>query len=107
MGVLNQFEWAVDLVAKELRFRISGDAVEFRAALDRAGTRRFEHCVWLVKNWQRPYHKGAAKYDRLMKLLVMMTPEKVGKYRDTTVEAAVASNETLERELADRLAREP
>lgn len=107
MGITNQFQWAVDLVAKELRFGISGDATAFRDALDRAGQRRFEHCVWLVKMWARPWHGGNDKYDRLMRLLRMVTPEKDGKYRNAHAEAARASNEALDAELVGRLAREP
>jgi hypothetical protein len=107
MGVVNQFEEARALIAKELHFAIGGEASEFRSALDRAGSRRLEHCVILVRMWARDYHRGADKYQRLMRLLQLVTPEKVGKYRNPEVEAAVEANRALDREFAARVAREP
>lgn len=107
MGVKSQFEEARALIAKELHFSIGGEASEFRAALDRAGSRRLAHCVTLVAMWARPYHKGADKYQRLLRLLWLVTPEKVGKYRNPEVEAAVGAHRAMDGELAERVAREP
>lgn len=107
MGAVNQFEKAVELCCRDLGFDIAGEATAFRLALDRAGSRRFEHCVTLVKWWARPYHHGSDKYDRLMRLLWLVTPEKVGKYRDQAVGAAVRAQDALEAELGDILRREP
>lgn len=109
VGVTNQFQWATKLVAEELHFVIAGEAMEFRMALDRAGQRRFEHCVWLVKHWSRPYHKGAAKYDRLMHLLRLVTPEKAPgtKYRNPQLAKAHVAQEALNAEFADAMRRDP
>jgi hypothetical protein len=107
MGVVNQFEEARALIAKELHFAIGGEASEFRAALDRDGSRRLAHCVTLVAMWARPHHKGADKYQRLMRLLQLVTPEKVGKYRNASVEDAVEASRVMDEELAARIAREP
>lgn len=107
MVVINQFEKAVELCRRDLGFDIAGEATAFRLALDRAGSRRFEHCVTLVKWWARPYHKGSDKYQRLMQLLRLVTPEKVGKYRDQAVGAAMRAQEALNAELGDVLRREP
>lgn len=109
MGVTDQFKWATMLVAEQLHFAIGGEASDFRLALDRAGQRRFEHCVKLVAMWARPYHRGSAKYDRLMQLLALVTPEKSPqtKYRDPESAAAVAIHNALDAELGDILRREP
>jgi hypothetical protein len=107
MGVVNQFEEARVLIAKELHFAIGGEASEFRAALDRAGSRRLEHCVKLVAMWVRPHHHGPDKYQRLMQLLRLVTPEKVGKYRNPQAQAAVELHKSLDQELADTIARNP
>lgn len=107
MGVTNQFEEARALIAKELHFAIGGEASEFRSALDRAGSRRLAHCVTLVAMWARPHHKGADKYQRLMRLLQYVTPEKVGKYRNAEAGAAVEAHKAMDQELADVLARQP
>lgn len=106
MGATNQFEEARVLIAKELHFVIGGEASEFRAALDRAGSKRLEHCVVLVRMWARPYHKGADKYQRLIRLLRMVTPEKMGKYRDGRVGAAVELNKALDEEAMAAVARD-
>lgn len=105
MGVVDQFNWAVDLMEEKLRFRLSGDATEFRLVLDRAGKKRFEHAVELVRLWARPDYKGASKYNRLMYILKLITPQKVGKYRNAAVGAAVAAQEALDEELRDKLER--
>lgn len=107
MGVTNQFEEAKALIAAKLHFSISGGATEFRSALDRAGKKRLEHCVMLVAMWARPHHRGLDKYDRLMRLLRLVTPEKMGKYRNAEVEAARQAHNALDEEFATRVAREP
>lgn len=106
MGVTNQFQEARVLIAKELHFIIGGEALEFRAVLDRAGSRRLAHCLTLVAMWARPYHRGADKYQRLMRLLQLVTPEKTGKYRNAEVGAAVEAQKGLDKELAKVLRRE-
>lgn len=106
MGVPNQFQEARMLIAKELHFAIGGNASEFRSALEQAGIKRLEHCVKLVALWARPYHRGSDKYERLMELLRLVTPEKVGKYRNPQVEAAVGLHETLDKEFMSAVTRD-
>lgn len=107
MGVTDEFNRARELISRELRFDLGGEASEFRLALDRAGYKRFEHCVTLTRMWARPWHKGQAKYDHLMALLRLVTPEKVGPLRNKQAEAAKQINAQLDAELADILRREP
>jgi len=106
MGVVDQFSWAVDLIAEKLHFSISGEASEFRMALDRAGKKRMEHAVELVRLWARPGYSGESKYKRLMYILKLTTPEKVGKYRNPAVGAAVRAQDALNAELGDILWRD-
>jgi hypothetical protein len=107
MGVVDHIAEAKQLVEDELRFRIVDGDAAFALAVDRAGKRRVNHCVELVKLWQRPTTTGRQKYDRLMQLLRLVTPEKVGKYRNTETEAGLGLQAALDAELGDILRREP
>jgi len=109
MGHINQFEYARRLIAKELHFSISGEASDFQNALDRAGTKRLEHCVKLVSMWARPHNTGQDKYAKLMQLLRLVTPGKTPgtKYRNPAAGAGKLANDLMDRELASVLARNP
>lgn len=109
MGVTNEFDFARQLCRDELRFDIGGDATAFRALIERAGQRRVKHCVTLIGMWARPHHTGAQKYERLMRLLQMITPEKAPgtKYRDPQSQAGVEMNAEMDRQMANAIAREP
>jgi hypothetical protein len=107
MGVSNQFEEARELCRNKLGFDISGEAQAFRMLLDRAGKKRLELAVRGVELWQRPGVHGLAKYERLMKILELVTPPRAGKPRNTAVGAAKEAHAALDAELGDILRREP
>jgi hypothetical protein len=106
MGVVDTIAEAKQLLEQELNFKLVSTPDEFLVAVDRAGKKRFKHCVELVKMWDRSHHTGRQKYDRLMALLRLVTPEKVGKYRNAAVGAAVRVQDALDEELGEILRRE-
>ncbi len=109
MGVADQFARANELLASKLAFKVEGEATTFRLALDRAGIKRFGLVVQILEMWQRPHNTGAQKYDRLMRLLALVTPDKAPgtKYRSPAVAAAHEAQDALKAELSDVLRREP
>lgn len=109
MGVVDHIAEAKQLVEDELRFRIVDGDTAFAVAVDRAGKKRFSHCAALVKLWQRPTTTGRQKYDRLMELLRLVTPDKAPatKYRDPAVAAARQVQDAMDAELGEMLRREP
>lgn len=109
MGVTNIFTKANELLESELHIRVERDTpnLQFQLMLHRVGWERFEHCVHLVKLWMRPYHRGRQRYEKLMQLLREVAPEKVGKYRNPRVEAAVQAETHALSEFLERIRREP
>lgn len=109
MGVTNLVEHAKYRIAQELHFAIQSGDDAFLVALDRAGIRRFDLVIEIMKLWQRPGTPGRKKYDRMMQLLALVTLERSSgvKDRDPAIAAARATNTALDAELGDILRREP
>lgn len=106
MGAGNQITEAKQILERELHFRIASGDTEFLSLFDRAGKKRFDHCVELVKLWARPHHNGRQKYDFLMSLMLRVTPEPI-RLRNKQAEAWRVYGRELDKELEDVLRREP
>lgn len=99
MGHTDLYTKVNDLLAEELHFRVDSD--EMRVWVVMAGWERTEHCIKLVRLWARPGTSKKAQYDRLMRLLQLVTPSKAPgtKRRNSQSEHGFQVNKTMDREL--------
>lgn len=109
MGHTDILAEALAIVERELRFSISGNTDRFASEVRRAGLERFKHVVALVHLRDRRGASGASKYALMMDLLRVTTPQKAPgtKYRDPQTQHGKDVNAQLDREFAERVAREP
>lgn len=106
MGHTDLFVKANDLLADELHFRVNSD--ELRVWVVMAGWERTEHCIKLVKLWARPRTTKKELYDRLMRLLQLVTPSKAPgtKRRNPLSEHGFQQSKEIDREMMAAIDRD-